>query len=167
MERTGSITVPIKAITKCAPRTVARITNLGAVRNGAKPSLFYSTYYENGPYKTFRDTAPQAIAEAAKDIDTIWEPLDLVLTVRSKRPKSTTLPFPKGDVDNFSKSILDACTQAHFWVDDWQVRELTLIKEWGEEDNFTLEWTLLPELADEWPVFAKHRVAWELAQDDG
>ena len=162
----GEITVPIKPITKCAPRTVARITNLPAVRKGLKPNMFYSTYYEDGPYKTFRDLAPQAIAEAAKDVDTIWEPLDLVLTITSEKPASTTLPFPKGDVDNFSKSILDACTTAKFWVDDWQVRQLTLIKTWGDSHSFTLKWDIIPDLADKWPVFSKHRVAWEMAQDE-
>lgn len=161
----GRRTIDIKPITKCAPRTVARVINQGAVRGGARPKLHYSTYYEDGPYKTFRDTAPQAIAEATKDVDTLWEPLDLVLTITAAQPKSTTLPFPKGDVDNFSKSILDACTTAEFWIDDWQVRELTLIKEWGEEHSFTLDWTVIPNLADDWPVFAKHRVSKEMADE--
>ena len=77
-----------------------------------------------------------------------------------------SLPFPKGDVDNFSKSILDACTTAAFWVDDWQVRELTLIKQWGEDHTFTLDWNVIPNLADAWPVFAKHRVSKEMADDE-
>lgn len=50
------------------------------------------------------------------------------------RPKKTILPAPRGDVDNLSKSPLDAITKTQrLWVDDTQVGHLFTSKRWAEE----------------------------------
>lgn len=49
------------------------------------------------------------------------------------KPKTTKLPHPKPDVDNYAKGILDAITKdGRFWIDDSQVSELTVSKHWHE-----------------------------------
>jgi Holliday junction resolvase RusA-like endonuclease len=46
------------------------------------------------------------------------------------RPKSTKLPFPKPDVDNYFKAVTDAATGA-VWVDDWQIERAAVSKRWA------------------------------------
>lgn len=62
-----------------------------------------------------------------------FEPTDRTLAVDvacvCKRPKSTKLAYPKPDVDNYAKSVLDACTGI-LWHDDSQVISLYVTKLW-------------------------------------
>ena len=53
------------------------------------------------------------------------------------RPKSTKLEFPKPDVDNYVKSVLDACNGLA-WEDDYQVAGLVVEKAWAKpsEEGF-------------------------------
>lgn len=46
------------------------------------------------------------------------------------KPKSTKLLYPKPDVDNYAKAILDSLN-GHLWEDDSQIIELTIQKEWS------------------------------------
>ncbi|AWH32205.1 RusA family crossover junction endodeoxyribonuclease [Stenotrophomonas sp. SAU14A_NAIMI4_8] len=62
-------------------------------------------------------------------------PVRVCITVTLKKPKTTKLPHPKPDVDNFAKGVLDAMTQAELWSDDTLVRELAVIKQWGPDDQ--------------------------------
>jgi Holliday junction resolvase RusA-like endonuclease len=50
-----------------------------------------------------------------------------------KRPKRTKLRRPKGDIDNYEKALLDACTGI-IWVDDDQVEECWHRKDWETPD---------------------------------
>ncbi|TPL94791.1 RusA family crossover junction endodeoxyribonuclease [Mesorhizobium sp. B2-3-10] len=43
--------------------------------------------------------------------------------------------WPRGDVDNLAKAVLDAMTQAGVWGDDTQVVTLTCSKRYGESDQ--------------------------------
>jgi Holliday junction resolvase RusA-like endonuclease len=47
-----------------------------------------------------------------------------------KKPKTSKLPFPRSDVDNFAKSVMDAATEAGVWDDDRQVQSLHVHKDW-------------------------------------
>lgn len=145
------IVVPVNPVTKPVWK---------AHRNGFGGHWGSKTYYP------WLEDAPPAIEEASKDVPMIWEPIDIVVEVRPKKPKTTKLPFPKGDVDNFSKAILDACTDV-LWLDDWQIRHETVFKEWSEGDGyFKVSWKKLPDLIDRFPVFNENRVQWEMAQDE-
>jgi Holliday junction resolvase RusA-like endonuclease len=61
-------------------------------------------------------------------------PLDVDLTVWVTRPKTSKLAFPKPDIDNYEKTVLDAITKAgNLWIDDTQVVRLTSLKLWAPE----------------------------------
>lgn len=48
-----------------------------------------------------------------------------------EQPKSTKLLVPRGDLDNYCKSLMDALTQADWWGDDNQVVHITASKQWA------------------------------------
>ena len=145
------ITVPVNPVTKPVWK---------AHRNGFGGHWGSKTYYQ------WLEDAPQALQNATVDLPMLWEPLDICVEVRPKRPKTTKLPFPKGDVDNFSKAILAACTGI-LWIDDWQIRHEQIYKDWSDQEDgyFKVSWRKL-ELTDDWPVFNEQRVSWEMAQDE-
>lgn len=58
------------------------------------------------------------------------------ITCAVTKPKTTKLPCPKPDVDNYAKGILDAITKdGRFWADDTQVRMLMVSKLWADPGN--------------------------------
>lgn len=75
------------------------------------------------------------IVEAIKGTEVSWFDGPVFVTVSSfgTRPKTTKLPFPKPDVDNYAKGVLDAISQAQaVWDDDTQVADLLTRKRWAE-----------------------------------
>jgi len=48
-----------------------------------------------------------------------------------KRPKTTELEYPRPDIDNFAKAILDTMN-GKIWGDDSQIISLYVTKEWAE-----------------------------------
>ena len=65
------------------------------------------------------------------------------------RPKTTKLSVPKPDIDNYIKSLFDACTTAGLWQDDAQVVTVTATKQWapeGEPGHIVL--TIEPEVSE-------------------
>lgn len=59
-------------------------------------------------------------------------PVVVFSTFVCQRPKSTKLDHPKGDIDNFEKSLWDALTDAGAWLDDCQVIVSHSEKKWSE-----------------------------------
>lgn len=59
-------------------------------------------------------------------------PVSVVVNCYVLKPKTSKLPFPKPDVDNYAKSVLDAMTDAGVWHDDTQVQELRVNKQWAD-----------------------------------
>jgi Holliday junction resolvase RusA-like endonuclease len=148
----GAITVPVQPITKPVWKPSFR---------GQGGSWGSKTYQK------FLKEITQPLADACKDIDILWEPLEVWLDVRPKSPKSSKFPFPQGDVDNFSKAILDACTDV-LWIDDWQIQDEHIHKEWAEPDTdgyFKVSWRVLPVPTDKWVIFNERKVQWELANE--
>lgn len=90
-------------------------------------------YYAK-PYKTFLKEAkkriPEDVASALLD-----SPLLVFCTCVAQRPKTTKLPFPKPDIDNYAKGPLDVFTKSNVWVDDWLVEHLVASKRWSDEDT--------------------------------
>jgi Holliday junction resolvase RusA-like endonuclease len=57
-------------------------------------------------------------------------PITVTLECFATRPKSTKLAFPRPDVDNFAKSVLDG-SNGILWVDDSLIVDLTVSKAWA------------------------------------
>lgn len=51
------------------------------------------------------------------------------------KPKTTKLTDPKGDIDNYQKSILDAVTKKGYWGDDVQVVMINAIKRFAVDSE--------------------------------
>ena len=86
---------------------------------------FAHAYYP-ASYKKWKE-------QFAEKLDGLDEPLEgpLSLTIRNfiKKPRTSKLTHPIGDVDNYAKSVMDALTQLGFWHDDKQVVSLIVTKE--------------------------------------
>lgn len=85
--------------------------------------------YHDKAYREYRNDLEAVLKERWSD-----EPLDgpLVVTILCfcKAPKKSKLPFPKPDVDNFAKGVLDAMNGI-VMHDDWQVRRIECDKAWA------------------------------------
>ena len=148
----GTITVPVQPITKPVWKPAFR---------GQGGSWGSKTYQK------FLKEITEPLAKAVGDTDILWEPLEVWVDVRAKRPKTSKFPFPQGDVDNFSKAILDACTDV-LWIDDWQIKDEHIHKEWAAPDEdgyFKVSWRVLPMDHDEFPIFNERKIQWELANE--
>lgn len=97
--------------------------------------------YYTGTYKAFRE---EAAAKVWEILGTELEPLSGALTVSIelfvKRPKTTEREWPKADIDNFAKAVLDTMN-GKVWEDDSQIVSLYVTKQWaakGEDGYFIL-----------------------------
>jgi Holliday junction resolvase RusA-like endonuclease len=53
-----------------------------------------------------------------------------------RKPRTSKLAYPKPDIDNYEKTLLDAVTKAgNVWLDDSQVVSVTHRKAWAPEDG--------------------------------
>jgi len=112
---------------------------------------FASAYYP-ASYKNWKEAAEAAIT---RELDSDAFPgtfYDIPLIVRIdnvvERPKTTKKFCPKGDVDNYAKSVLDALTAAGAWGDDDQVVELVVTKRFASAaDPVGIHISIEPELA--------------------
>jgi len=103
---------------------------------GRVPVAYYPAKYNN-----WRDAVARLLSEQYPLSDRVQPfdgPLRVTLDVAATRPKTTKLPAPKPDVDNYAKSVLDACTKALVWADDSQVVELLVTKRWADTGSITL-----------------------------
>ena len=56
-----------------------------------------------------------------------------------KKPKTTKLDLPRGDIDNYIKLLLDACNE-RLWKDDVQVEVISARKEWADDVGCSHIW---------------------------
>lgn len=98
----------------------------------------YGSYYV-GPYKDFKKDAEPILREVLGD----WKPTEKNLSVKivlhPEKPKTSKLDYPKPDVDNYIKAVLDLCNDI-VWVDDAQILTVTATKAWSKgKGYFTIE----------------------------
>lgn len=98
--------------------------------------------FYTGAYKTFREVVAENVWN---NIDPNFEPLTGILTVSIelfvKQPNKTEKLYPRPDVDNYAKAILDTLN-GKIWLDDSQIISLYVTKQWAEKGSsgyFTLE----------------------------
>lgn len=91
----------------------------------------YGAYYPK-TYEAFRRTA----RELVKKVVGKWKPVACALALEiiflREQPKKTEREYPRGDVDNYSKSILDSLNEVA-WNDDDQIVELHAYKRWADK----------------------------------
>jgi len=99
----------------------------------SRPRVSRRGAYFAGPYKKFRtemrSLVPIVLGES-------WVPLEGSLKVDLefyvKQPKTTKLPQPRADIDNYIKSIFDCCNQK-LWIDDAQIHSVYATKQWASK----------------------------------
>lgn len=92
--------------------------------------------YYPADYQKWKEEARCALAYEGVPLQ---GPLRVTIQCQVKRPKTTKLPAPKPDIDNYVKSVLDAMTQAGVWEDDTQVVQVLADKMWGARDAIYIE----------------------------
>lgn len=89
------------------------------------------TAYYTGKYKQYLVDAPKAIPESPILFDKSV-PLKVSITFYCQSPKKPANPYPRADIDNYCKSILDAIGKnGTYWIDDVQVVSLLAHKRYA------------------------------------
>lgn len=84
-------------------------------------------------YTAWKGQAAEALrALLPGDFEAITAPADVSIICAVERPKTTKLPAPRPDADNYAKSVMDAMTQAGIWKDDTLVVRLSVTKRWTQ-----------------------------------
>lgn len=90
----------------------------------------HGAYYP-ARYRNWKDSFRKLlVAKVASDAP-IRGPVTARIRIFVKRPRKTSLGWPKPDVDNYAKAVMDACNGV-VWEDDAQVIELRVDKQWAE-----------------------------------
>ena len=112
-----SLHIPVNPVPASRPRV-------------SKWGTYYGKIYEN-----FRNEMREALTGNLNvKID---GPLDVHVEVIVRKPRTGKREFPRGDVDNYAKGILDSLTNhGNVWHDDDQITNFTIIKRYAapEED---------------------------------
>ena len=97
--------------------------------------------YFTGPYKRFRQAAALVINQVlGRNFTPMTGKLAVDIECFVTKPRTSKLEYPRPDVDNYSKGILDSLN-AKLWEDDSQIAALYIHKQWaevGEEGYFVV-----------------------------
>jgi Holliday junction resolvase RusA-like endonuclease len=88
----------------------------------------WGTYYAK-PYRVFKDALKSDLKKRWAH-PAISVPVVVSMVCLCTQPKSTKLDYPKPDVDNYAKAVLDAMNGVVL-QDDTQVIELNVSKRWA------------------------------------
>lgn len=106
--------------------------------------------YTDPKYREWREEAIPLLREiaAVEDFRAVRErPVQIDTEVIVRRPKTTKLAAPGGDLDNFEKGLWDAITASgEWWADDKQIVESRTTKRWaadGEPEGYAIRITFL------------------------
>ena len=92
----------------------------------------WGTYYSK-TYTAWRKAAAELIPKATSPLE---GPLRVRVLSLVERPRTSRLPHPKPDVDNYAKAALDVVTShGGQWHDDAQIIHLTTEKRWCEPEE--------------------------------
>lgn len=92
-----------------------------------------ASFYSPKEYKDWQKQAASLLSKVEAPAAPFEGPLEVEVLIFAERPKTTKLPHPKPDIDNYVKAVLDAITvDGRFWSDDTQVAHLVATKSWHE-----------------------------------
>jgi Holliday junction resolvase RusA-like endonuclease len=92
----------------------------------------FGTAYMPASYKAYQ----KAIAAQLPQVDVpLSGELDITILFVCKPIAKSKFSTPMGDVDNFSKGLMDALTDEGWWEDDRQVMSLFVQKRFPEADE--------------------------------
>lgn len=96
----------------------------------------FAVAYTDKPYRDWLDAAAAELSKLT--LPEGWDPsrpMIMAVVFSVLRPKTSKLDYPKPDIDNYEKSLLDAITQAGgIWDDDCQVVTLTSTKQFVTDE---------------------------------
>ncbi len=93
----------------------------------------YGTYYLP-TYRKFKAEMQQIVNNDRGSFSKTKGPLAVTVVCRVRKPKTTELLHPRGDVDNYAKAVLDSLNDV-LWDDDDQIVQLTCFKEFCKDDQ--------------------------------
>lgn len=100
----------------------------------ARPKVSrFGTYYPK-TYRAFRTAMELVVRKLFAGRQPMAGPLAVVLNVFVRKPKTSKLVYPIGDVDNYAKAYMDSLN-GHAWIDDKQVTSLIVTKCFTEEQD--------------------------------
>jgi Holliday junction resolvase RusA-like endonuclease len=100
----------------------------------ARPKVSrWGTYYPK-TYRAFRTAMELVVRKLFAGRQPMVGPLVVILNVFVRKPKTSKLLYPIGDVDNYAKAYLDSLN-GHAWHDDKQVISLTVTKDFTDETH--------------------------------
>lgn len=96
----------------------------------SKWGTYYPTTTKNWMYDAAASMASITAGEPTRG------GLYILVTCVCTRPKNPANPYPRGDVDNYVKGIMDAITKEQIiWADDKQVVDCHIHKRYADEDE--------------------------------
>ena len=90
--------------------------------------------YFVGPYKRFRDEMKDLVPAVIGDHSPYMGDIAVTVEFIAKRPKTTKLSSPRGDIDNYLKAIFDALNGKLF-DDDKQIVICHARKAWSDSNE--------------------------------
>ncbi len=112
----------------------------------------WGTYYPT-TYRNWRLDTDASLVRFDRPVTPVLGPVYVTMYSVCKRPKKLTRVWPRGDVDNFSKAVLDAVTRSKLvWKDDDQVQILNVGKRYAEEEEEPHTYIMVAQ--DSWALLA-------------
>ena len=91
----------------------------------------FASAYMPADYKKWKASVAEYFTQSGINVGDAT--VSVTIACYAPRPKTTKLPFPSPDVDNYAKSLMDAATEAGVWLDDKQVKHLEVSKDWNSD----------------------------------
>ena len=96
----------------------------------------YGPVYYGKRYTSFRKQAESVVPEVFTG-QPLTGTLEVIVTFFCKRPKTTKREEPRGDVDNYLKTL--DILNGVVWEDDDQIKRITGTKRWEDEHGPRIE----------------------------
>ena len=90
--------------------------------------------YFTGPYKRFREEMTSLVPTVIGDHSPYMGDVSVTVEFMAKRPKTTKLSAPRGDIDNYLKALFDSLNGQAF-EDDKQIVICHARKSWTSDNS--------------------------------